>query len=1280
MKTQNSSPRFPKIARIALFGLILGLPATALAAPTTIFDANFNDATASTAVTTVGELGTPSAGTWSFVDAVHGGISTDVSGDKAAAFSFTDSAFPGMTIMPANGVAFGTSYPITKVLDASGSKPSALIASFANPGSFTGGDSTTINFKWGQVGLATSPSCKQAFVRGLDASGNEVFELVFTHLNPQTASQVFARGAADDSSTVTGTTGTGTPEGTLLISALPNTTHASPNLIEPAGLLGVTVTLENGQVTYAFSKGTASGNPLTYAVNSGATTISKLEFSATYNNTISTGKVGYWLDDVLVTKSDAITYSVTYDANTATSGTAPVDANSPYGVGSTVTVLGQGDLLRTGFSFGGWNTQADGLGTTYGATFTMPAANTTLYARWLAGTPSINANPTFPLAISTTYGTASSSTTVSISGSDLADDILATAPAGLEISSDGITYGSNATFITTGGDASGTLYARFANNTPAGSYDSQLVTITSPGVSDEVATTASGNSVATKTLTISAATALDKLFDGTTAATITGTLVGIENSDPVTLIGTGNFANATAGTWAVTANATLGGGSVTNNYTLTQPAGLTATITQSAIWTNPSGGTWNTAGNWLNNLIGSGSGTTSDFSTLDLPADTTVNLEFPVTVGNLVFADSETSTTPASWTLANNSTPANTLTLAGTTPTVTVDTLAAGKSVIISTAIAGSNGMIKSGAGTLTLSAVNTFTGGTTINAGTLVVGIDNIFGSGNGLPVVVNPSGTLDLNGKSLFISNFSSSGTIDNTSAIASTLNIGKNNTGGTISGIIQNTGGGALNLFKFGDTNTTNLTGLNTYTGVTKVLGGTLTFNSIANVSAGASALGAPTTIAAGTISLGNGNSSAGTVGALRYTGVSAATTDRVINLAGTTAGGTLNTVDGFGAITYTSDFTATGSGAKTLTLNGTSILASTVAGKIVDSSGGATSVFKNGVGTWILSADNPYTGTTTVSVGTLIVNGTHSTGGAYTVSTAGILSGTGTISASVAVTGIIAPGPEIGTLSTGPLSFNNQSTLAMDINTNTATADKIVVTGDVTRPGANVNLALNDLGSDVALPSGTKLTLVDYSGAWDPASTVLFNAVSVPNNSNIVLGANTFTLKYNDGTAMTLTAVNAATPYESWISGYAVQIPLAADRLPAADPDRDGKSNLVEFALNGNPASGSDNGKQMTSTADSADAGTSPELTLTIAVRDGAVLSAGPGGSATLTVDGIIYNVQGSLTLATPFASPVSEVSPFTMNPAPAAGWTARTFRLDASDGLPGKGFMRLSVSQ
>ena len=77
-------------------------------------------------------------------------------------------------------------------------------------------------------------------------------------------------------------------------------------------------------------------------------------------------------------------YSVTYNANAATSGTAPTDANSPYSSGTTVTVLGNtGNLAKTGKNFAGWNTAADGSGTTYaaGATFTI-SQDVTLYALW----------------------------------------------------------------------------------------------------------------------------------------------------------------------------------------------------------------------------------------------------------------------------------------------------------------------------------------------------------------------------------------------------------------------------------------------------------------------------------------------------------------------------------------------------------------------------------------------------------------------------------------------------------------------------------------------------------------------------------------------------------------------------------------------------------------------------------------------------------------------------------------------------------------------------------
>ena len=78
-----------------------------------------------------------------------------------------------------------------------------------------------------------------------------------------------------------------------------------------------------------------------------------------------------------------VTYTVTYNANGGDASLVPVDANA-YQQGATVTVKAAGSLTRTGYSFAGWNTAADGTGTSYNAaaTFLMGAANVTLFAKW----------------------------------------------------------------------------------------------------------------------------------------------------------------------------------------------------------------------------------------------------------------------------------------------------------------------------------------------------------------------------------------------------------------------------------------------------------------------------------------------------------------------------------------------------------------------------------------------------------------------------------------------------------------------------------------------------------------------------------------------------------------------------------------------------------------------------------------------------------------------------------------------------------------------------------
>ena len=82
--------------------------------------------------------------------------------------------------------------------------------------------------------------------------------------------------------------------------------------------------------------------------------------------------------------SSTSNHTVTYNGNSNTGGNVPTDSNS-YQQGNTVTVLGNtGSLVRIGYTFSGWNTKADGSGTSYtaGSTFAMGTANVALYAKW----------------------------------------------------------------------------------------------------------------------------------------------------------------------------------------------------------------------------------------------------------------------------------------------------------------------------------------------------------------------------------------------------------------------------------------------------------------------------------------------------------------------------------------------------------------------------------------------------------------------------------------------------------------------------------------------------------------------------------------------------------------------------------------------------------------------------------------------------------------------------------------------------------------------------------
>jgi len=235
--------------------------------------------------------------------------------------------------------------------------------------------------------------------------------------------------------------------------------------------------------------------------------------------------------------------------------------------------------------------------------------------------------------------------------------------------------------------------------------------------------------------------------------------------------------------------------------------------------------------------------------------------------------------------------------------------------------------LLKSGAGTQSLSgSTSSYAGGTTINGGVLSVN-----SLANGDLVTVSATQTATKN----FVTVASTAGL-----AVGQTVLGYSTGTGGliTITGI--------------------NLDGANTV----RVSANSVT-TATANMMFGTkNALGLATTAASGLVING---------GTLQYTGATVST-DRLFTIGEN--GATLD-ASGTGALTFSNTGAAafSGSGTRTLTLSGTNTGSNTLAASIGDGTGGATSLVKSGAAgsKWVLTGSSGYTGTTTVSAGTLLI---------------------------------------------------------------------------------------------------------------------------------------------------------------------------------------------------------------------------------------------------------------------------------------------------------------------
>ncbi|MDX3900374.1 MAG: autotransporter-associated beta strand repeat-containing protein [Sphingobium sp.] len=347
--------------------------------------------------------------------------------------------------------------------------------------------------------------------------------------------------------------------------------------------------------------------------------------------------------------------------------------------------------------------------------------------------------------------------------------------------------------------------------------------------------------------------------------------------------------------------------------------------------------------------------------------------------------------------------------------------------------ISGAGALAQIGSGTTILTADNSYTGGTTIAAGTLQLGNG---GTSGGIVGDVANNGTLafDRSDAVTFAGTISGTGAVTQagtgttiltaansysggTTISAGTLQLGDGGTSGSIVGNVANNGTLAFNrsdVVSFGG-----------------AISGT---GALAQIGAGATILTADnsytggTTIAAGTLQLGDGGSSGGIVGDVTNNGVLIFDRSNALTFAGAISGAGAVTQAGAGTTTLTAANSYSGGtmiSAGTLQLGDGGTSGSIVGDVVNDGTlafnradavsfagtvSGTGALVQAGTGTTILTADNNYTGGTTISagrlqlgdggtsggvVGDVINNGTLAFDRSDAVTFAGVISGTGAV---------------------------------------------------------------------------------------------------------------------------------------------------------------------------------------------------------------------------------------------------------------------------------------------
>ncbi|MGL0274871.1 fibronectin-binding autotransporter adhesin ShdA [Salmonella enterica subsp. enterica] len=370
--------------------------------------------------------------------------------------------------------------------------------------------------------------------------------------------------------------------------------------------------------------------------------------------------------------------------------------------------------------------------------------------------------------------------------------------------------------------------------------------------------------------------------------------------------------------------------------------------------------------------------------------------------------------------------------------------------------LSGSGSLVKTGTGELTLSGDNTYSGGTTITGGTLTADhADSLVKTGTG---ELTLSGDNSYSGGTTIIGGTLTADHADSlgTGAVANSgvLQVGE--------GELENTLSGSGSLVKTG-TGELTLSGDNSYSGGTTIIGGTLTADH-------ADSLGTGAVANSGVLQVGEGeleNTLSGS-GSLVKTGTGELTLSGDNSYSGGTTiiGGTL-TADH-------ADSLGTGAVANSGVLQ-------VGEGELENTLSGSGSLVKTGTGELTLSGDNSYSGDTTIADGTLIAANVNALGsGNIDNSGTLMLDANGAfelanITTHTGATTALAAG---STLDAGQLTQEDGSTLSIDLG---AATDDAVITADSVTLGGTLNVTGIGSVTDSWTPEAYTYTLIDSDSA-------------------------------------------------------------------------------------------------------------------------------------------------------------------------------------------------------